>query len=185
MQIDPVLASIIIALFGSIPAWLSMRSANMRAMAEAKKMRADVEKMRAEADTARLKANTEADTADANAVDKLSAALGTMGLSYVDLVQRISTSVQADNAAVIVELRGRIKVLEDAQQELQKQLVIKDGKLAESEREISNMSSLLKQANERIEQLTLRNAGYETELESVRAQLRDAQREIAELQNKK
>ena len=96
-------------------------------------------------------------------------------MSYVDLVGRISASVQQDNAGVITELRGRIKALEDAQRELQRELVIKDGKLAESEREISSLSSQLAQA---------RNKEYEIELAQVREQLTSAQRQIIELQNK-
>lgn len=175
MTIDPTLAQIIIAILINVPVWLSLRASNRKAQAEAEQRLAEAEAARLKAQADRKRADTEDGSADVAAVDRLSAALSSMGMSYVDLVGRISASVQQDNAGVITELRGRIKALEDAQRELQRELVIKDGKLAESEREISNLSSQLAQA---------RNKEYEIELAQVREQLTSAQRQIIELQNK-
>jgi chromosome segregation ATPase len=184
MTIDPTLAQIIIAILINVPVWLSLRASNRKQQAEAEQRLAEAEAARLKAQTDRKRADTEDGSADVAAVDRLSAALSSMGMSYVDLVGRISASVQQDNAGVITELRGRIKALEDAQRELQRELVIKDGKLAESEREISNLSSQLAQARGEIGKLNARNKEYEIELAQVREQLTSAQRQIIELQNK-
>lgn len=171
--------SVLVALITSVPTIVASILGMLviqRLQARAQFKTSQAELVRAQAD--RQRADTEDAAADATSVEKLSAALSAMGLSYVDLVKRISDSVQADNAAVIVELHGRIKQLEEAQVDLQRQLVIKDGKLAESDRELTQLGAQLQQARGEIDSLTARNATQEHEMDQLRQQLAEAQRQI-------
>lgn len=97
-----------------------------------------------------------------DALSSLTEALAKSGSTIEDLLGMVGKRMDIENIAI--ELRGRVASLEDTQRELQRQLVIKDGKLEERGQEIAALSSKLESAQKQI-------TAQEIEIKDLRLQL--------------